>query len=243
MAMVKIFFIAFFVSVFWKTSAASEGVLPECLSHDKKQIKHFDFEARPDGTGKRILILGGMHGDEDEAHQLALLWLKRLERIGRPSNHWRVIPIVNPDGFVARTRYNLMKVDINRNFPTQDWDQNALSYWRYRQKSDPRKFPGNRSGSEPETLCVMRHIEDFKPDLVVSIHTPYGQFDFDGPSGKKLKSKLLPWKQIGTFPGSLGRYLWDERRIPTLTIELRPGGLKRYQGEFLKLQDFLSDLI
>lgn len=151
--------------------------------------------------------------------------------------------MVNPDGAKENTRYNSRKVDINRNFPTKDWDQKALSIWRDSQHSDPRRYPGAAPGSEVETQCVLKHIQEFNPDLVVSIHTPYGQFDFDGPSHKKLNSNLLPWKRIGTFPGSLGRYLWDERRIPVLTIELRPDSLKRNSSSFIRLQDFLSDLI
>lgn len=54
---------------------------------------------------------------------------------------------------------------------------------------------------------------------------------------------LLPWKRLGTFPGSLGRYLWDERGIPVLTIELKPEPIDKNLNGFLKLQDLLSDLL
>ena len=69
-------------------------------------------------------------------------------------------------------------------------------------------------GFESETRCMMKHIEEFSPDLVVSLHTPYGQSDFDGPSEKRIRTRFLSWKRIGTFSDSLGRYLWDERKIP-----------------------------
>lgn len=217
--------------------------LSGCQSTDGVAIEHFDFAARETGLKKRILVLAGIHGDENEANELAHHWLKRLEKIKTPSNHWRIIPLLNPDGAKNRTRYNSNKADLNRNFPTKDWDEVALKHWETKQKSDPRRYPGVKGGSEIETKCAMSHIEDFKPDLVVSIHTPYGQFDFDGPETKKIKTNLLPWKRLGTFPGSLGRYLWDERGIPVLTIELKPGPLHRKLDRFLKLQDALSDLL
>lgn len=221
----------------------SAAQLEGCVSTEGVAIPHYDYEARPDGLKKRILVIAGIHGDEKEANDLAHYWHQRLEKIKTPSNHWRIIPLLNPDGNKHKTRYNSNKADLNRNFPTKDWDEVALKYWQERHKSDPRRYPGPSAGSEVETQCALRHIEDFKPDLVVSIHTPYGQFDFDGPGYKKLKSNLLPWKRLGTFPGSLGRYLWDERRIPVLTIELRPEPIEKNLNGYLKLQDLLSDLL
>jgi hypothetical protein len=192
---------------------------------------------------KKILVVGAIHGDEPESIKLSKLWVERLRKIKNPSNFWRIIPEANPDGVKNKTRFNVRKVDLNRNFPTKDWDEDALIHWGKNQKSDLRRYPGPSAGSEIETQCMLSHLENFKPDLGVSIHTPYGQFDFDGPSNKKLKTNLLPWKRIGTFPGSLGRYLWDERKIPVLTIELKPNSLDKDSLILLKLQDALSDLL
>ncbi|MFA5582899.1 MAG: M14 family zinc carboxypeptidase [Bacteriovoracaceae bacterium] len=221
----------------------SQSSLVGCISSENREIPHFDFIARESGLKKRILVISGIHGDEPEAMELNQMWKERLERIGRPSNHWRIIPKLNPDGVVRKTRYNANKVDLNRNFPTKDWGKLAHSSWEKFHKRHPRRYPGATAGSEAETLCLIKHIEDYRPDLVVSIHTPYGQFDFDGPANKKLKTSILPWKRIGTFPGSLGRYLWEERGIPVLTIELRTDSLRKNRRGFLRLQDSLSDLI
>lgn len=222
---------------------SSAGTLDGCFSTEGSPIDHFDYSARETGLRKKILVIAGIHGDEKEANDLALQWHRRLERIKTPSNHWRIVPLLNPDGARNRTRFNSNKADLNRNFPTKDWEEVALKHWQEKQNSDPRRYPGNAPGSEAETKCAILHIEDFKPDLVVSIHTPYGQFDFDGPETKRLNSMLLPWKRLGTFPGSLGRYLWDERGIPVLTIELKPEPIDKNLNGFLKLQDLLSDLL
>jgi hypothetical protein len=69
-----------------------------------------------------------------------------------------------------------------------------------------------------------------------------GLFDFDGPKPSIYPSSLLPWRRLGTLPGSLGRYAWDERRIPVLTIELRTNSLSQNLAGFILLQDVLSDL-
>lgn len=219
--------------------------LEGCSSHNQVAIEHFEKTSTKNPTGKRILVFGLIHGDEVESEELANHWINRLSRL-EPSNHWRILPSLNPDGKKLKTRGNANGVDINRNFPTKDWDEVALKHWNEKLKSNNRRYPGPSAGSEAETKCAIKHIEEFKPDVIVAIHTPYGLLDFDGPS-EKIKNKTvpfksLPWRRLGTFTGSLGRYMWDEREVPVLTIELRPGSLKRNLAEFLWLQDQVSYL-
>lgn len=237
-----LFFILFDFLIFQVHSSAAI-VLDGCISSKGEPIEHFDYPARAGGLKKRILVISQIHGDEHQSGDLSRLWVNRLNAIKNPSNHWRIIPALNPDGIVNKTRYNANKVDLNRNFPTKDWNDFALEHWTQVQKSHPRRYPGQSAGSEKETICAINQINDFKPDLVVAIHTPYGLFDFDGPTDKKIKTNLLPWRRLGTFPGSLGRYLWDERGIPTLTIELRPNSVKNGERGFIHFQDLLSDLL
>ncbi|MCK6594995.1 MAG: hypothetical protein L6Q33_07345, partial [Bacteriovoracaceae bacterium] len=59
---------------------------------------------------------------------------------------------------------------------------------------------------------------------------------------KKIKFKSLPWRKLGTFTGSLGRYMWDERNVPVLTVEIKPQTFKKNLPEFLWLQDQISYL-
>ncbi len=220
--------------------AAELTELSGCVSRDGVAINYYQKDSLKT-SGKKILVFGQIHGDEPESGRLAQLWISRLENLS-PSNTWRIVPLLNPDGTKLKTRMNANGVDLNRNFPTKDWSDIALKQWEGYHKKNPRRYPGPHGGSEIETRCVMKHIEEFKPDVVVSIHTPYGQLDFDGPRTKHIKMKALPWKRLGTFPGSLGHYLWDERKIPILTIELKPDSLDKYESEFDYLQDQISFL-
>lgn len=213
---------------------------PDCQSVEGRGIYHYE-KAGSDPKAKKILVFSLIHGDEGPAGSVGRYWMERLESI-EPRNSWRVIPILNPDGLKKKTRTNANKIDLNRNFPTEDWDSQAQKMWKSQTSANPRRFPGHVSGSEPEVKCALKHLSDFKPDFVVSIHTPLRVLDFDGP---KLKQKprfdYLPWKSLGTFPGSLGRYMWSERSTPVLTMELEdhlPGTYRPFES----LQDIIGSL-
>ena len=210
--------------------------LPECESVNKTPIVHFEHSGTDKQKGKRILTLSLIHGDELPSGSVTRSWMIRLQGID-PRNTWRVIPILNPDGMEANTRINANKIDLNRNFPSNDWVNQAFTYWKKVTKKDPRRFPGNAPASEPETRCLVKHIEEFKPDFIISIHTPLGVLDFDGPKIGNPGFKPLPWVGLGNYAGSLGRYMWVDHKIPVLTIELKGNsGIRRLQ-DFDALQD------
>ena len=217
-------------------------VLPGCESVKGEKIFHFDKEARPtEKNPKRILVFSLIHGDEFPSGSVARSWMERLTSI-EPRNEWRVVPILNPDGLINKTRTNANGVDLNRNFPTKNWDEEAKTYWEKTTKKDKRRFPGKIAGSEPETKCAMKHIEDFKPDLILSLHTPYGVLDFDGPKIPPPNFPGIPWKNLGNYPGSLGRFMWVDHSKPTLTIELHGKGVTEKLEKFDKLQDVSGDI-
>jgi murein peptide amidase A len=211
-------------------STVSDG----CASVKGKGIFHFESLSHSP-KGKKILVIGLIHGDEAESGAVALRWAERL--LGLESrNSWRIVPISNPDGLALKQRTNARGVDLNRNFPSADWDKTAIQHWS--KKEDPRRYPGPYAASEPETRCVMSHIAQFRPDFIISVHTPYGILDFDGPKLSELpKVKGLPWRSLGTFPGSLGRYMWHDQSVPVLTVELKDGKILEKLDEIGALQD------
>ena len=180
-------------------------------------------------TALRVLVIGAIHGDELSSASLALQWIRLASQapaeMPQPV-HWRFIPALNPDGLFNQPprRVNASGVDLNRNFPTPNWERDAKTYWEKRTRKDPRRYPGPKPLSEPESRFLHEEMQRFKPNLIVSIHAPYGVLDFDGPAkeGFVPPSRLgrLYLDQVGIFPGSLGNYGGLHKGIPVVTIEL-----------------------
>lgn len=215
-----------------KSLCANAQLRDGCISTQGDPIFHFDYVGST--VPKKILVFSLTHGDEHESGTIALRWMQRLGEL-KPRNQWRIVPILNPDGLAKRQRMNANGVDLNRNFPSKDWSETIVR--SKAGKQDPRKYPGPSAASEVETRCAMDLINDFNPDFIVSIHTPYGVLDFDGPKVSFPDFKQLPWVSLGTFPGSLGRYMWKDKNVPVLTIELKDDKLLREIDKIDQLQD------
>ncbi|MBI3557826.1 MAG: succinylglutamate desuccinylase/aspartoacylase family protein, partial [Deltaproteobacteria bacterium] len=175
---------------------------------------------------RRVLIFGAMHGDEISAVSAVFRWIDFLERT-KPDSFLRkhvymFFPLVNPDGFYSnpRSRTNSAGVDINRNFSTKEWNEQATLFWKKKASGDPRRFPGPKAASERETQVVEKAINEFKPDLIISVHAPYSLVDHDGPIAFPEMQSPLPIRTLGAYPGSLGTYAGIERNIPVVTPEL-----------------------
>ena len=173
-------------------------------------------------TPVKVLLIGGIHGDEKTASAVVFKWLDTLNDSTSNDLHWKIAPVINPDGLLARkpTRVNASGVDLNRNFPTPNWDKEAPQYWRVRTRSDPRRFPGKAALSEPESRWVFNQIEQFGPDVIISVHAPFGVLDFDGAGTPPSKFGRLLFNRVGVYPGSLGNYGGLHKDIPVVTIEL-----------------------
>ena len=186
-------------------------------------------DVKPDNPTLRVLVIGGIHGDELSSTSLALHWIRLAGQTPADtpqSVHWRFIPALNPDGLFSQPprRVNARGVDLNRNFPTPYWSRDARTYWEKRTGKDPRRYPGGQPLSEPESKFLVDEMALFKPQLIVSIHAPYGVLDLDGPvhEGFVPPARLgrLYLDRVGIFPGSLGNYGGVHKGIPVVTIEL-----------------------
>lgn len=171
---------------------------------------------------KRVLLLGGIHGDELTASAIVFQWMKWLSMPEAQMMHWHVVPLVNPDGLLAPKpqRVNANGVDLNRNFPTPGWEKDARHYWVKTTGSDPRRFPGQSPLSEPETRWLDQEIERFRPDVIISVHAPFGVLDLDGPAKAPRSFGRLYFNRVGVYPGSLGNYGGTHKNVPVITIEL-----------------------
>lgn len=180
--------------------------------------------AQAGGKGKpvRILLLGGIHGDEPTSSAIVFRWMGKMQTPAARQFSWSIAPVVNPDGMLAakKTRVNARGVDLNRNFPTPDWQRETERYWNRVTSRDPRRYPGRAALSEPESRWLDEEIRRFQPDLIISVHAPFGLLDFDGPAAPPKRFGLLRYDPIGVYPGSLGNYGGGQRKVPVVTIEL-----------------------
>jgi len=172
----------------------------------------------------RILVIGGTHADELTSVSTVFKWIEILNKHHSGLFHWHIAPLMNPDGLLKKqaTRTNHNGIDLNRNLPSNDWHETALSYWKSKSGKNPRRFPGNKPSSEPETQWLVDEINTFKPDAIISVHAPYGVVDFDSLLLKTAPKSLgkLHLNLLGTYPGSLGNYAGINRNIPVITVEL-----------------------
>lgn len=199
--------------------------LADSGARSQKGVPLYLRDLPADKARLRVLVVGAIHGDELSSASLALHWLRLAQdepvQMAQPV-HWRFVPLLNPDGALAQPprRTNARGVDLNRNFPTPNWEKEAALYWDKRTRRDPRRWPGPRPLSEPESQFLHDQMQRFKPHLIVSIHAPYGVLDFDGPTVPPSRLGRLYLDQVGIFPGSLGNYGGIHKGIPVVTIEL-----------------------
>lgn len=181
----------------------------------------------------RILLLGGIHGDEYASVSVLFKWMATLKKHHSGLFNWQVIPLANPDGLLRKRsqRQNGRDVDLNRNFPTPDWEEKALVYWEKHTYKNARRFPGHTAASEIETQWLMQMIEEFQPDAIISVHAPHKLIDFDGPHQPPLQLGKLQLRPLGTYPGSLGNYGGTHLSVPVLTVELPFAGIMPSKDE------------
>ncbi len=175
----------------------------------------------------RVLLFGGIHGDEFSSVSIVYSWLSMLDRFHSGLFHWRVVPLLNPDGLLRSKsqRMNDRGVDLNRNFPSPNWEIEAPDYWVRRTSRNPRRYPGTAPLSEPESRWLHEQIETFQPSAIIAVHAPIHVVDYDGPPDPPERLGPLYLDQMGTYPGSLGRYAGVHLGLPVITIELPSAGI------------------
>lgn len=195
-----------------KEHEAFMRTIKKVFSLNNKEIKL--IELSPENFYKTVLIIGVVHGDEPQGKFLIENYLK-IAITGK--NRLFFIPCLNPDGVELKTRQNANEIDINRNFPTKNWEKIPFA---------GEYYGGETPASEIETKFVMRIIQEFKPDAILTLHTPFKVVNYDGPAEEIAQkiSEIIDYpvkSDIGyVTPGSFGTYAGIERNIPTITLEL-----------------------
>ena len=185
-------------------------------------------------AGKNILIIGTTHGEEPQGFEILKLYLK--EKI-QSKNNLYIVPCLNPDGYHLKTRTNANGIDLNRNFPTKNWELTEKNEF----------FGGLTPNSELETQFMVEILEEILPDIILTIHAPFKIVNYDGDALKISEkiAKIINYpiqKDIGyPTPGSFGTYCGVERNIPTITLELGEDESFEFQKDScFKIFNYLS---
>lgn len=170
------------------------------------------------GAGPAVLLLGAIHGDEPLGAFCLAFLARELDLLRQlPRAVW-MIPVANPDGFLAGRQNNVHLVDLNRNFPAKNWGP----------AHRPRHFPGTRAASEPETRALMAAIESSRATRLIALHSPFRTVNYDGPA-RALAERMAQRNGYGASadigyptPGSLGSLYGVDQGHEVITLEIPP---------------------
>ena len=196
-------------------------------SVDGNDIKAFHF-----GTGaNEVLFVGGVHGSDAPSTaavaQELVAYLSDNPSVVPADVTVTVIPNLNPDGSAlsgTAGRFNANDVDLNRNFPTSDWQSEpVLHRATLDAPGEVALSPGTSPGSEPETQALIGLIRELEPEAVVALHSPLACVDDpnDSELGQWLavRSGLPLVPDVGyPTPGSFGTW-GAEQGLPVVTYE------------------------
>ena len=108
--------------------------------------------------GRVVLVVGVIHGDEDDG--VAILDLLEQYEVPAGVDLW-LVESMNPDGQAAQDRHNANQVDLNRNFPA-GWGPIGVP--------GDGQYAGPSEASEPETQAMIAFVDEIRPDLVIWYH-------------------------------------------------------------------------
>ena len=178
----------------------------------------------------KVLIIGCFHGDEPQGEYLINSYLKK-----HIETNLLFIPRLN----IANTRVNPNGIDLNRNFPTKNWELTERNEY----------FGGNIPASEKETIFIMDIVEKYRPKVILTLHAPYKVVNYDGPFSEIIEkiSEIMHYpieKSIGyPTPGSFGTWAGIERNILTITLELDEEiDVKELEPQTFKVFEYLESI-
>ena len=182
-----------------------------------------------------VLYIGATHGNEQNSMVILQKWIGEL--IANPDKipagrTVTVIPAINPDGVAANTRVNADGIDLNRNFPANNWQTNV---------TEPggggaiTADGGPQALSEPESRALADFVIAKRPRLVLTYHSHAGVVEANEAADSVPLAALYasragytatPTSEIGTTfdystTGAFEDWMHDKLGLPVFVIELQ----------------------
>jgi protein MpaA len=199
-------------------------------SVDGRPITAYQFGNGP----SMVLFIAAMEGNEQNSANLLQRWIPDVDANPGKIPSYRtlvIIPQINPDGYAADTRLNADGVDLNRNFPANNWSEQvteptAPDVWT----NDGGPYPL----SEPESQAIATYTQNNQPTLTLTMHSHGGIVEAnDAGDSIALGAEYahladygaIPTYEIGNFfdyttTGAYEDWLNDKLNLPALEVEL-----------------------
>jgi protein MpaA len=165
---------------------------------------------------RRVAILSSLHGNETQSQSLVTELAKDFVRSPDLIAGQTVLIIrsPNPDGLKTGTAFNARGVDLNRNFPSNNW------------KALPRNRAGARVGSEVETRALVQLLEEFKPDLLIHVKDTKDDSLINGEGDSRIQAESIArdhhWRDAHDLgqvtSGSLEHFAHTRLKCECLTV-------------------------
>jgi protein MpaA len=196
-----------------------------------RPITAYQFGSGP----SMVLYIAAMEGNEQNSAEQLQQWIPELDANPGKIPSYRtivVIPQINPDGFAADTRVNADGIDLNRNFPANNWQTEvteplANTVWT----SDGGPYPL----SEPESQALANFYQAHRPRLTITMHSHGGIVEANdagdsialGAQYAALADyRAIPTSAIGNFfdyttTGAFEDWANDKLGLPVLEVEIQ----------------------
>ncbi len=204
------------------------------------------------GNGSDIVLyIGSIHGNEYSTKYLMDAWVDELEKNYNNIPQDKtvvVIPALSLDGVVSRNRYNAHGIDLNRNFPSNDWQTDVYTL-------NNQLLPGGGGItplSEPESQALANYTLSLQPKLILSFHSAAGYVISNQSGGANSiavnYSNLSGYRNMtgvdGGFSysitGTYDDWLHDKHNLPSLIIELSSNSDSQFNKNKAALWAMLS---
>jgi len=157
--------------------------------------------------GRRVLVIGVIHGDEDAG--VAIIDQLRTDPVPDGVELW-LVESMNPDGQAAQVRGNDNGVDLNRNFPYK-WGPIGVP--------GDSQYAGPGPASEPETQAMVNFMGQLRPDITIWYHQDLFVVNPSQGRDGRIRERYaslagLPMGQItgGTYTGIAATWARNEFR-------------------------------